>query len=382
MILIFSTKPEIVDRIAASLAESHSVSESTAQLLRDVRRKTSTQLVIIGEDIPESDALEAAREIQFLDNTLGVLLLRGRVDLGITTAGMAAGIRAVLPYSDVRGLAEKASELLEFTGAMRARGGGPAEVVKSGAIVLCYSPKGGVGKTTTALNVAGSLAAGGHGNVVVVDLDLQFGDVGVASGISRMDSSIADLDDYGPNIDLSYVRPLLKEVTAGFSLLMAPADPSQALKVTPELISTTLGLLSQDFDWVIVDSPPAFTDGILAAFDIADIQIMVTTPDLASIKNLDVASKTLRKIGLDSAPRLTVVNRFDPKFSDRAQMSVAAKDVSDSLETVVISENSLISESSSKGYVASVGKEGKKVAKSYEKVVAFLVKHAGVGRER
>lgn len=375
MILIFSTKSEIVSRISASISENYSVAESTAQLIRDVRRKTSAQLVVIGEDVPEFDALEAAREIQFIDSSLGLLLLRSRVDLGITTSAMAAGIRAVLSYSEVSGLAEKATELISLTRAMRNRGSEVSETDKAGTLVVCYSPKGGVGKTTTALNIAGAISSGGLGTVVVVDLDLQFGDVGVAAGITARDSSISDLVSLEGALESKSVKSVLKEVATGFSILTAPSDPAEANSVTPELISQSLRVLSAEFDWIIVDSPPAFTDGILSAFDLSDVQIMITTSDLASIKNLDIACKTLKKIGLDGPPRLAIVNRFDPKISDRTQISVAAREVASATDAIVIQENSLISQSSSRGYVSTVGREAKKMVKVYQPVIDFLVTH-------
>lgn len=374
MILIFSNKTDVVSRISASLPGNPEVSESMAQLIRDVKRKKSTQLVVIGEDVSESDAITAGAQIEMQDPSIGIILIRNRVDLSIVSKAMASGIKGVFSNSDIQGLAQKAEELKEFSTRMRSKGAEVVEAKKSGKVILCYSPKGGVGKTTTSLNLAGALVSQGHGRAVVVDLDLQFGDVGVLSSTTNRDGDMEKLIGSTDTVDMDQLNSVLQEVQPGLDVLLAPSDPSQASAVSGQLVGQILAALSAEYDWVIVDSPPAFTDPILVAFDMADIQILITTSDLAAVKNLDLATKTLKKVGLDSCPRVVVVNRFDSKLADKSQILIAARDLSAADKAIVFPENQLITQGSSRGFIATLQKSGgSKVAQQYKDLIDFIV---------
>jgi pilus assembly protein CpaE len=230
-----------------------------------------------------------------------------------------------------------------------------------------------VGKTTTSLNLGACLAGVSDESVVVVDLDLQFGDVGVAVGKPESEKSIFDLVSDPSSVTLESVRKSLEKVTDNFFVLLAPADPSQADRVGAALVEKIVEALQSGFDWVIIDSPPAFTDEILSAFDHADVQVLVSTPDLASVKNLSVATKTLERIGLDKTPRCVVLNRFDSKSGmDRSELVKAAESIAGTSHVFVVPDHGPILKSSTRGYVAALGPRPEKTRKIYKDLLAFV----------
>ena len=125
--------------------------------------------------------------------------------------------------------------------------------------------KGGSGKTLTAANLAVALASEGH-RVTIVDLDLQFGDVGLALGLSP-ERTVYDLMSSGGSLDAEKVEDFLLVHPSGARVLLAPARPDQAGMITSEFLRDVYAVLREVNDFVIVDTPPSFTPGVIAAID-------------------------------------------------------------------------------------------------------------------
>ena len=377
MILSFTRDQKIAARIADLLSSTVTVSETVPQVIRECERSSSISTVIVGEDIDLSEAVDLTEQLRVSDPTIAVMLLRSRVDLGATTEAMRAGIRSVLASSDIRGLVDQVAQHEQVAQAIKAKIEGRSLEGERGQVVLVYSAKGGVGKTTTSLNLAAGLAHKSDEKAVVLDLDLQFGDVGVATGIPEGHASIADLGDDPSTITAAAVEKAISHVENGFDVLLAPSSPAEAAKVTAYIVSKTIELLTGLYDWVVVDSPPAFTDEILVAFDHADIQVLISTPDLPSVKNLSVATTTLKRIGLDKTPRCVVLNRFDSRAGmDRSELVNAAQTIAETKSIIVLADQPLVLRSSSLGFVASLGPKGDKVRKMYRELVEFVKKTA------
>ena len=379
MIISFTRDQKIAARIADLLSSVGSPSETVPQVIRDAERSSGVSTVVVGEDIAIAEATDLARQLRVSDPTIAIILLRTRVDLGATTDAMRAGIRLVISSSDIQGLIEQVAQQEQVAQAIRARIEGRLLEGKRGTVVLVYSAKGGVGKTTTSLNLATCLTHESDDTAVVLDLDLQFGDVGVATGLADETRSIADLGSDPAAISQETLEKSICQVEKGFDVVLAPATPAEAEKVNAEIVSRTIEQLATLYDWVVVDSPPAFTDEILAAFDHADVQVMVSTPDLPSVKNLSVATTTLKRIGLDNTARCVVINRFDSRAGmDRSELANAAAAIAETNSVLVLPDQPLVLKSSSLGYVAALGPKGDKVRKMYRELVEFVRKVSAV----
>ena len=155
-----------------------------------------------------------------------------------------------------------------------AAGSGP-----QGQLVTVFSPKGGVGKTTLAVNLAIALADKGNKRVCVVDLDLGFGDIAITLQLIPA-RTIADAVHFESGLEFSVLEPLLTPHGTGISALVAPVQPDARDSIPAALVGRILGMLKQNFDYVVVDTAPTFDEFVLQAFDETDTLLLVTTLDV------------------------------------------------------------------------------------------------------
>ena len=142
-------------------------------------------------------------------------------------------------------------------------------------LVVVLGPKGGVGKTTVATNLATTLVQRGR-RTLLIDLDLQFGDVGLVLGV-HPDRTIHDLVAAQGRLDGDRLRGFVGGSADGVDVLLAPARPDQADAVTPERLTELLDVARREYDVVVVDTPPAFTSTTITAIDHAQHAVMVGT---------------------------------------------------------------------------------------------------------
>jgi pilus assembly protein CpaE len=206
------------------------------------------------------------------------------------------------PAEDVRFALEKV--------VARKRGSSVASTVNPMICVL--GPKGGTGKTLTSCNLAVALAQAGKTSVLV-DLDLQFGDVGIALGLSP-DRTIFDLAQTGGSIDADKVDSFLMEHSSGAKVLLAPSRPDQAAAVTVELLREVFAALRSKYDFVVVDTPPGFTPEVIATIDTSSHLCVVGMLDALSLKDTKLGLETLELMGCDLDAIKLVLNRADSKI--------------------------------------------------------------------
>ena len=188
----------------------------------------------------------------------------------------------------------------------------PLQAPTQGQIVTIASPTGGCGKSFLATNTALFLARATGKRVILVDLDLQFGEVSVALRL-RAGFTIADLvrgDD--PERDFEeHLSEFLVEHDTGFSVLAAPKDPAEADAITPADITRILEALRSRADYVVVDTPGALNETVLAALDLTDRLVVMGTPDPPSVRNVGVYLDTMRKLGVQPERVSLILNKAD-----------------------------------------------------------------------
>jgi pilus assembly protein CpaE len=191
----------------------------------------------------------------------------------------------------------------------RRRGGDPDATAKTMICVL--GPKGGTGKSITSTNLAVALAMAGT-KPVLVDLDLQFGDVGIALGLAP-ERTIHDLARVGGSIDAEKVEGFLTPHSSGAHALLAPSRPDQAAAVTVEFLREVYGALRSSHDYVIVDTAPGFTPEVIASIDTATHLVVVGMLDALSLKDTKLGLETLELMGVEPERIRLVLNRADSK---------------------------------------------------------------------
>jgi pilus assembly protein CpaE len=269
--------------------------------------------VVLGPNVDQSEALKLADSMRVVRPRLGVVLIRVATDTRTLQEALRSGVREVIDTQDLAQLAPAIQRSESLAAALR---GAPvtqeAPRTRRGQVVTVFSAKGGCGKTTLATNLAVALADRGRHEVCLIDLDLTFGDVAIALQLFPQ-HTIADAVPLGANLDYAGLQPLLTPHSPGLAALVAPLEPGSAELIEPALVGNTIRLLREHFDYIVVDTPPAFDEQVLAAFDQTDVLALIATLDLPALKNLKVALETLDLLNFAREKTRIVLNRADSK---------------------------------------------------------------------
>jgi len=173
-------------------------------------------------------------------------------------------------------------------------------------IITICSGKGGVGKTTLTVNLATQLANFGK-RVAILDLDLQFGDVNIFLNVKSRKTIYDWAMEYNGNKHAKINRYLSK-FQDNLSFVSAPVCPEQADIITGEHIEDILEQLSLDYEVIVIDTPPLFTEPVLAALNKTSKILIPTTPNLTTIKNVKTTISTLKQLDWDTKSHV-ILNR-------------------------------------------------------------------------
>ena len=228
---------------------------------------------------------------------------------------MQAGAREYLvkPFShdELVAAIRRVHQLEQKKGVTSVRGDGqPAAPTRPAEVIVLFSGKGGVGKTLVATNLAVALANETDSRVGLVDLDLQFGDVGVMLNLDHS-RSITDIVDAGDGLDADILHEILAPGPGDIRVLLAPISPELADLVTTEHVKSVLTELRKMCDYIIVDTPCQLAEQNLEVIEMAQRVVVLTTLTIPSIKDAKLSLKVLESLNIEPSSILLVVNRQD-----------------------------------------------------------------------
>ena len=272
-------------------------------------RDFSERLVVVGPDVGLADALLFTSATWSEHPTVGVIVIRHTLELAEIQQAIRSGARDVLDTADLAGLSAACTRSLELSTRTLGVARTPFEGTVDGKILTVFSAKGGCGKTTIASNLSVALNNGGAARVCLVDLDLAFGDVAITLQLQPLVTIVDALALSEP--EPANVSSILTNFRPNHDCLLAPVAPGDAEKIPATLTTTLLGVLSRMYDYVVVDTPSQFSEHVLAALDASDYHILITTPELPSLKNLRLTLDMLDLLGYSRDSRSVVLNRAD-----------------------------------------------------------------------
>ncbi|MCH9719260.1 MAG: AAA family ATPase [Actinomycetia bacterium] len=319
------------DRVAALVAAAGNDPQVLSSLaeLRTAIENSNDETVVLGPGVDQQAALELVAELRVATPLVGFVLVRERVDTSILSEALRSGVREVVALRDLAEISAAVRRSQDITQLLHHSAGDVAPTGPRGKVITVFSPKGGTGKTTFAVNLAVDLVRSGAGSVVLLDLDLAFGDVAISLQLDPK-RSVADAVKLNQDWDDAGVRALLTSHPSGLQVLTAPDDPSLAETVGDETVRGLLAALSRQFDYVIVDSPPALSDVVLAAFDHSDHVALLTSLDIPALKNTKITLRTVEALQYPRDRFGLVLNRADSK------VGLDAADVQKVLQTPVV----------------------------------------------
>jgi pilus assembly protein CpaE len=191
------------------------------------------------------------------------------------------------------------------------------ELAEEGQVVAVFSPKGGVGRTTIAVNLAVAAASDLGKKVTLVDASFQFGDVAVLLNLNPKDKSMSDLvPELESGGDPDTVETFTVNHSSGIRVLLAPPSPEMAELITPAGVKRVIEILRQRNELVVVDCAAWFNDTTLGILDMADVVLTVLTLEITSIKNTRLFLEVAEQLGYAHKIRL-VLNRADTTLGIR-----------------------------------------------------------------
>jgi len=227
---------------------------------------------------------------------------------------MAAGVRTILPpdaaVDEVKDVFDRVLAVVE-----RRRenlNDGDSTAANAPHVISVISPKGGAGKSMVATNVAVSLARAVPEQVVLVDLDLQFGDVAGSLQLNP-DHTIVDAARMGPDIDITSLKVFLTPHPSGAWVLAGPLTPVEAEEITPDVTQAIVERLSEEFRFVIIDTSAGIDEHTLAAIEVSTDFVLVSGMDVPSVRAIRKEVDALDQLGMLHQRRHFVLNRADTR---------------------------------------------------------------------
>lgn len=266
------------------------------------------EVILLGPGVSTDEALKFATVLDLQFPEVSVILV-AETSPELVLAAMRSGIRDITdPSSDtstLRVMLERAC--LSAAGRRRGLSVQGNSEQETGRVIAIMSPKGGVGKTTVATNLAMGLGKVAPMGVVIVDLDVQFGDVSSALSLNP-EHTLVDAVTGAAAHDPMVLKAFLTVHAGGIYALCAPTSPNEADLVTAEHVSHLIGQLSTEFKYVIIDTAPGLGELALATLEQATDAVWVVGMDIPSIKGLRNSFSVLEELGLVPQRRHVVLN--------------------------------------------------------------------------
>ena len=330
-VLIVDDIPETRDHLTKLLGfegdmEVVGSAASGAEAIEMASRLTP-DIVLMDINMPDMDGIAATEKLASAAPLSSVIMMSVQGEADYLRRSMLAGAREFLvkPFSSdelnasIRQVfsreREKYSRMAPGGAAPSA---GPAAADREpGHVIAVFSPKGGVGRTTVAVNLAVAAATELNQKVVLVDASFQFGDVGVLLNLNPKGKSIADLLPELETGEPESLDTFVVTHSAGIRVLLAPPTPETAELITPAAVRKVIEKLRYEADIVIVDCAAFFNDTTLAILDMADTILTMLSLEITSIKNMRLFLEVADQLGYEKGKVRLVLNRGDSALGIR-----------------------------------------------------------------
>ncbi len=311
-----------IDVVGAAASGAEAITMAVA-LVPDV--------VLMDINMPDMDGIATTELLAMKCPTAAVVMMSVQGEADYLRRSMLAGAREFLvkPFSSDELTAsirqvwsrerDKQSRIAAPIAAAAAAGGGSggAPGGEPGIVVAVFSPKGGVGRTTIAVNLAVAAASLGGRRVALMDASFQFGDVGVLLNLNPKNKSIADLAAQLESGEPDDLDNYVINHSSGIRVLLAPSSPEQAELITAAHARRVVERLRVEHDLVVVDCPSSFNDATLAILDSADLILTLLSLEITSIKNMRLFLEVAEQLGYPPGKIRLVLNRADSTLGIR-----------------------------------------------------------------
>ncbi len=336
-VLIVDDIPETRDHLTKLLGFESDIdvvgSAASGAEAIDLAGSLSPDVILMDINMPDMDGITTTERLARTAPTASVVMMSVQGESDYLRRSMLAGAREFLvkPFSSdeltasVRQVYSREREkqsLIAVAPTAHASGGssnGTGGSTEPGVVVAVFSPKGGVGRTTVAVNLAVAAATELGKKTVLVDGSFQFGDVGVLLNLNPKNKSIADLvpelEQAGTGVES--IDTFVINHSAGIRVLLAPPTPEMAELITPSGVKRVVEALRLTHDLVVVDCTAFFNDTTIAILDSADVILTMLSLEITSIKNMRLFLEVAEQLGYENGKVRLVLNRADSALGIR-----------------------------------------------------------------
>jgi len=339
-------------------------------------------VVVLGPSCAVAPGLMGAEDLIHQRPEVGAILVAAELTTDLFQRALRTGVRDVLAAPvDTAQLSEAVRRVSESLGVGSAPGA--VEPVDGegglGRVITVFSTKGGAGKSVVASNVAVLLAMRSERPVVLVDADLQFGDIAVMLKLAPQ-HTIVDAVSSMERLDIGLLTNLLaKHTPSGLRVLPAPLEPAFADQISADDLTTIIDLLKTTHAFVVVDTPSYFDDKVLNLIEMSDDILLVAGMDIPNIKNVKIGLQTMRLLDTPMSKVHLVLNRANSKVK---------LDVSEVERTLQVKAESLlpsdvvVPQSVNKGTPVVVDAPKTAVSRAFEQLVDLFLPAPVKGKKR
>lgn len=312
-----STQQQIITALGASNQVEFELSDvivPSENLTLDVRNN-NPEIILIDHKVGEESVLDVIDTlgIQFPDAAIVAIIPAD--DPLIAQQVMLAGARVFLvqPFTQVN-LLSTLRRVRDLEHRRSTAFGAGAQALKTDAqelkTIVVYSPRGGSGCSTVAINLAVTLYEQTNQRVLLIDGKLFFGHLGLMLNI-RTNNTIADLIPHAANLDGSLIQDVVVKHATGIDVLLSPFDFQVSQGIQPQDLFNVIQALDRYYDLIVVDGGSSLTENVVTIMDLADRVILVSTPDLASIQDTNRFVQISRSLAHSPDKLLFILNRSD-----------------------------------------------------------------------
>ncbi|MDQ2674329.1 MAG: response regulator [Chloroflexota bacterium] len=364
-LLVIEDVPQVASHMRSLLA-----AQSQIKML-DVVTAGDRAVASVAEYRPDVVIVDALLQGRISGQQVAEQIRRAEPQVGV--------IMLTVPQNPVREDAERGIDAvlkMPFTGfdlTTMIRKVGETRAVESARatslVVSLFSPKGGVGRTTLAYNLA--VALGQDSKVCLIDGSLQFSDLRGLLRVPAVAPSIVNLPtDRIREQDLTEV---MWRDPSGIDILLAPPRVEMAEMVTTRDVEKVLSLLRQLYEFVIIDTRAALSDDVLVFLDSADIILQVLTYDSMAIRSLAMSAETFTAIGYPPSKLATVLNRADASGGfDKGDVEQA---LGNKIDFEVVSDGRLVLSSNNEGIAFVSSSPESPIAQGVRRIAESLAAH-------
>lgn len=347
----------------------------SVEAANQVVASSDVRMVLLGPSYSEGAAMEEVRTLHNADPSLIVMLVAEEVTSDLLRQAMRSGVSDVIetPLDEQKveeAIERFAHDVLKRPKSAASETSVPAapEADEKGRIITIWSAKGGSGTTVVSTNVALLLNRIPDKKVVLVDADLQFGDVCLVLQLEPKFTMVNAAHELH-HLDGELLDSLLTEHPSGLKVLAAPLEPAFADDITTAGLMHMIEILQDNYDYIIVDTASMLDELILSLVEKSDQVLMVVDMDLPSVKNAKLALDTLRLLKFSTGGVSLVMNRSNSRSKlDNKEIEAALKI---SIDAAVPSD-ALVAASVNEGRPVVESEPKSKVAKGLEGVAALI----------